>query len=97
MKRAVRRRKHHTSGAAAQCGGTANTSSLGRCDETHHAGGMGRAVSRKKPHTQCGGRAQCGDRVVTLRARPLSEGVMKRIMPRHETRRQSQETPYVVW
>ena len=63
MRRAVRRRKHHTSGAAAQCGGG----------------------------------AQCGDSVVALRARPLSEGVMRHIMSRHETRRQAQVTPYVVW
>ena len=33
---------------------------LGRCDETHHAGGMRRAVRRRKHHTS-GAAAQCGD------------------------------------
>ena len=47
---------------------------------------MKRAVSRKKHHTsgvaaQCGGVAQSGDSVVTLHARPLSEGVMIHTMP----------------
>ncbi|MBR6491538.1 MAG: hypothetical protein IKT02_04310 [Bacteroidales bacterium] len=34
---------------------------LGRCDETHHAGGMGRAARRRKHHTS-GAAAQCGGR-----------------------------------